>query len=119
MSIRSGIYDLLKALEADSYPIVAPQETTASYVTYSMRQEPVRTQDGISPTDVELTLNVFSNTLSDAVTLAGTMYAGLEAASGTYGARTLMVCNWIAESESYIPELDKYMITQEYQLRFA
>ena len=84
MSIRSGIYDLLKALEGDVYPIVAPQETAVSYVTYSMRQEPIRTQDGISPTDVELTLNIFSNTLSDTVTLAATIYAGLEDASGTY-----------------------------------
>jgi len=67
-----------------------------------------------------LTLNVFSNELDDVVTMCATLYSGLEGGSGTYDGETLMVCNWVAEEDGgYIPDLDKFVITQEYQLYFA
>jgi hypothetical protein len=118
MSIRSAIYDLLNDVEADVYPLFAPQETTDPYVAYSIRTEPIRTQSGIVVTDVDLTLNIYANTYDEAVTLALALYTGLENASGTYDSETLMVCNWVSESEDYIPQLDKVNITQEYQLKF-
>ena len=117
MSTRSAVYNLLKAAETDCYALVAPQETTVPYVAYSMRREPVRTQDGLTE-EVWLTLNIYANTHATCVTLAATMYSGLEGKSGTYDSRSLIICNWVSESDGYIPELDKFVITQEYQLRF-
>lgn len=119
MSIRKAVYSLLSGIEADSFPLVAQQETTDPYVVFSMRQTPTRTQDGISPVDVELRLEIYASTLSDCIALADTMYAGLEAATGTYDTENLMVCNWESESDFYIEEVKKYGMTQEYQLRFT
>jgi len=118
MSIRSAIYDLLNDVEADVYPLYAPQETTDPYVAYTMRTEPVRTQEGVALTEVSLTLEIFANTFDEAITLAASLYTGLEGASGTYDSESLMICNWTMESEDYIPNLDKINITQEYLLKF-
>lgn len=118
MSIRSGIYDLLKAVEADVYPLVTPQETDSEYVAYSMRTEPIRTQSGIQVTEVFLTLEIYANTFDSCVTLADSLFAGLENKSGSYGSKTLMVCNWVSEADNYIPDIDKFNITQEYILKF-
>jgi hypothetical protein len=119
MSIRKAIYDLLNDSEADVYPLVAPQALTDPYVVFSMRRVPTRTQDGITVNDVELTLNIYANTLSDCISLADTMNAGIEAATGTYDTETLLIGNWVSEDGGYIDDLDKYIITQEYQLRFT
>jgi len=119
MSIRKAVYALLVAAETDVFPLVAEQETTEPYVVFSMRRTPERTQDGIGPQYVDLTLEIYANTLSDCIALADTMYAGIEDASGSYDTETLMVGNWVAESDFYIDELKKYGITQEYTLTFA
>jgi len=119
MSIRAAIYDLLNDSEADVYPLVAPQGTTDPYVVYSVRRVPVRVQEGIVMEEIELTLNIFANERGDCFTLADAMYAGLEAATGTYGSETLDISNWVSETGAYIEELDKYMITQEYELKFS
>lgn len=118
MSIRSAIYTLLSGLEADSYPLFAPQETTDPYVAYSTRLAPIRTQEGVHLTEVDLTLDIYASDFDSAVALASTMYAGLEGAEGAYDDQSLMVCNWISESDSYISDLDKVNITQEYNLKF-
>ena len=122
MSIRHAIYDLLNDLEADVYPLVAPQGLTVPYVVYSMRRTPERSQDGIAVQDVELTLNIYANTLSDCIELADTMYQGLEAATGGYGSgsssETLHIANWQSEDGGHIDDPEKFIITQEYQLRF-
>ncbi len=119
MSIRAAIYSLLSGLESDTFPLVAQQETTDPYVVFSMRRSPIRTQDGVGPSEVDLTLEIYASTLSDCITLADAMYAGLEGTSGTYATETLMVCNWISEGDNYIDDLNKYWITQEYNLRFS
>lgn len=119
MSIRAAVYSLLSGVEGDVYPMVAPQEVTDPYVVYNMRMEYIRTQTGITVTDTNLTLNIYANTLSDTITLADTMSAALESASGTYATETLHICNWVAEDGFYIDELQKYAITQEYILRFT
>jgi hypothetical protein len=119
MSIRAAVYSLLSGLESDVFPLVAEQETTDPYVVFSMRLSPVRSQDGIAVNDVELTLNIYAKSFSDCVALADTIYAGMEGTSGTYATETLMICNWESESDFYIGELDKCMITQEYTLRFT
>ena len=119
MSIRKAIYDLLNDSEADVYPLIAPQGLTDPYVVFSIRMDPIRTQDGIGPWNVNLTLDIFANSLSACIGLADTMYAGVEAAAGSYDTETLLVANWISEDGDYIEELDKYMITHEYQLFFT
>jgi hypothetical protein len=119
MSIRKAIYDLLNDSEADVYPLIAPQELTDPYVVYSMRRTPVRTQDGVTVNDVELSLSIYANSLSDCIGLADTMYSGLEGTTGTYATETLMISNWNSEDGYYIEGLKKYMITQEYTLRFT
>jgi len=118
MSIRKAIYDLLNDTEADVYAMVGPQELTDPYVVYNIRINPERTQDGVGPTEAILTLNVYANTDTEAITLADSMYAGMENASGTYDNETLMVCNWTSEDGDYLEGLEKYLIIQEYQLRF-
>ena len=118
MSIRKAVYDLLNDSETDVYPFVAPQELTDPYVVFNLRRSPIRTQDGITVEEVDLSLNIFANTLSAAITLADAMYAGVEAASGSYDTETLHIANWMAEDGYYIDELQKYAITQEYTLIF-
>lgn len=119
MSIRKAVYSLLSGIEGDVFPLVAQQETTDPYVVFSMVRTPTRTQDGIGPQDVDLTLEIYASTLSDCIALADTLYAGVEAASGTYDTETLMVANWESESDNYIDDLNKYWITQTYTLRFT
>ena len=119
MSVRAAVYSLLSGLETDVFPLHSQQETTDPYVVFSMRMAPERTQSGIVRTDVDLTLEIYANSLSECISLADTMYAGLEGDSGTYATETLDICNWVAESDYYIDELKKYGITQEYQLRFT
>lgn len=118
MSIRSAIYDLLNDYEADVYPLVAPQETTDPYVVFFIRREPIRTQDGVTVNEITLTLNIYAKELDDALSLASTLYTGLEGQSGTYDSETLDVCNWTFEDGDYIESLDKFLITQEYNLKF-
>jgi len=120
MSIRKAVYDLLNDSEADVYPLIAPQELTDPYVVFSMEISPIRTQDGIAVNDVELTLDIYANSISSCITLADTMYAGIEAAAGTYDTETLHIANWVADRPGiHLADLDKYMITQEYTLRFT
>ena len=122
MSIRNGIYDLLSALEADVYPVIAPQETAVTYIVYTLRRETIRDQAGPNTYEVFLTLNIFANELDDAVAMAATMEAGLDDASGTYDGETLHVCNFVNEGGDYVVDPEgrgKYMIQQEYQLLFA
>jgi len=119
VSIRKAIYSLLSGLEADVFPLVATQEMSDPYVVYSMRGEPIRSQDGIGVKEIMLTITIYANTFSDCIALADTMYAGLEGTAGTYATETLMISNWISEDEYYIDDLKKYGITQEYQLRFT
>lgn len=119
MSIRAAIYDLLNDSEADVYPFVSPQELADPYVVFNIRMAPERVQEGTAVKEVDLTLNIFANTLELCTALAATMYAGLEDASGTYDTETLHVSNWVSEDGYYIDDLQKYVITQEYQLKFT
>jgi len=119
MSIRKAVYDLLNDSEADVYPLIAPQELKVPYVVFSLRIDPIRTQDGIGPWNVNVTLDIFANSLSATIGLADTMFAGVEAATGTYDTETLMVANLVSEDGDYLEDLDKYIITQEYQLFFT
>jgi hypothetical protein len=119
MSLRGAVYDLLNDIEADVYPLVAPQETTAPYVSYSMRIEPVRVQGAIAVNEVTLTCEIFASTRDQCLTLAALIYAGMEGKSGTYGSETLHICNWASEDEGYISELQKFIITQVYILKFT
>ena len=120
MSVRKAVYDLLNNTSTKAYPVVAPQELTDPYMTFFLRRSPVRSQDGISVEEVDLTLNIYANSFSSCVTLADSMYTALENASGSLdsGNETLHVCNWVLETDDYIESLDKILITQEYNLKF-
>ena len=118
MSIRAAVYSLLSSVESDVFPLNAEQKTTDPYVVFSMRRSPIRTQSGVGVQEVDLSLEIYANSLSACIALADTMYTGLEGASGTYATETLMVCNWLSEADNYIDDLEKYWITQEYTLRF-
>ena len=118
MSIRKAIYDLINDTTTNAFAIVSPQETTTPYATFFIRRNPVRTQDGIGPYEADLTLNIYGNTVASCVTLADSLFAGLEGAEGSYDTETLMICNWLSESDDYIESLDKILITQEYNLKF-
>ena len=119
MSIRSAVYSLLSSIEADSYPLYAPQETTDPYVVYSMRIVPILTQDFTGPDDVDLTLDIYASTFAEAVSLADTMYAAMDNASGTYSDKELMLSRFVSESDSFISGVEKVNITQEYNLKFV
>ena len=119
MSIRNAIYDLLNDTEADVYPFIAPQETTDTYVVYNIRKDPIRTQDGIGPFSVDLSLSIYDKDMDDCITLANSLASALEAAAGSYGGSTIMICNWVSEDGDFLEELKKYVITQEYQLFFT
>ena len=118
MSIRAAIFDLLNDVNANVFPLAAPQELTSAYAVYSIRSEPIRTQSGIQHHQIYLTLDIYANTRDACLTLAGSYFTGLELKSGSYSDQTLMVCNWVSESEDYIPDLKKWTISQEYELKF-
>lgn len=119
MSIRKAVYDLLNDVEADVYPFVAPQELKVPYVVYNVRLDPIRTQDGVGPYSVDVSLMIYANSFSDCVVLADAMSAGIEGATGSYDTETLMVANWVSEDGLYLDDQQKYVITQEYQLFFT
>jgi hypothetical protein len=118
MSIRSAVYSLLSGIESDVFPVFAPQETTDPYVVYTMRSEPILTQDFTGPTDVDLTLDIYASTFDECVTLADAIFASLENATGTYSGEVLMLARWVSESDNYIADVNKVNITQEYNLKF-
>jgi hypothetical protein len=119
MSIRSAIYDMMNDAEADVYPVVAPQETTDPYAVYMMRKEPVRAKQGVPVWTVFLTVEIFANTLQSCVTLADLIQTYMERQSGTYGFDTVIGSMMLSEADGgYISDLDKYNITQEYQIHF-
>jgi hypothetical protein len=119
MSVRRAVYSLLSGIEADVFPIYAPQETTDPYVVYSMRREPILTQDFSGPEDIDLTIEIYASTFDLAVSLADTIFAGLDNASGSYDDKTLLLSRWVSESDNvYIGDLEKVNITQEYNLKF-
>jgi len=118
MSIRKGIYNLLKATETDVYALAAPQELTDTYAVFSVRIEYVRSQDGVEVKEASLSLNIYANTMAACVTLADSFSAALENASGTYDSESLIVGLFLSESDDYIENLDKYVISQEYLLKF-
>ena len=119
MSIRNAIYDLLNDTEADVYPFIAPQETKVSYVVYNIRKDPIRTQDGIGPYSVDMSLAIYDKDMDDCITLADSLASDLEGAKGSYGGSTIAVCNWVSGDGDYLEELNQYVITQEYQLFFT
>lgn len=118
MSLRAAVYDLLNDVEADVYPVFAPQQTTDPYVVYTISTSPVRDQFGINMKELDLTLHIYASEFDDCVSLASSLYSGLEGASGSYGSETLRICNWESESDGYVPDLDKVIITQTYNLKF-
>jgi hypothetical protein len=119
MSIRAAIYDLLNDIESNVYPFFAPQETKAAYVVYTVRIEPTLTQDFTGPTEVTLVLYIYANDYDTCISLADTLFTGMDNASGLYDDKTLMLSRWVSEADSgYIPDLDKINITQEYNLKF-
>lgn len=118
MSIRKAVYDLLNDTEADVYPLIAPQELTDPYATFFIRIEYVRSQDGVEVKEATVTINVYANTYAQCDTLASSLRTALENASGSYDTETLMVGLFLSESDDYIENLDKYLLIQEYLLKF-
>jgi len=118
MSIRKAIYDLLNDTEADMYALAAEQETTDPYGVYSIRIEYVRTQDGATVKEASVSLNIYGSDFATAITLADSMRGAVENASGTYDTETLMVGLFQSEGDNYVPELDKYVLNQDYLLKF-
>lgn len=118
MSIRSAIFDILNDVESDVFALAAPQELAVPYAVFSVRTEPIRTQDGIIVREVYLTLDIYANDRGDCLALASSLYAGLEGKTGSYSDQTLMICNWVSEGEDFIPDLQKWNVTQEYELKF-
>jgi len=118
MSRRKAIYDLMNDVEADVYPLAAPQEITDTYAVFSTRTELVRTQDGPAVYESIVSVNIYANTIAACVTLADALHAGIENASGTYDTETLMVGLFLNESDDYLENLDKYVISQDYLLKF-
>lgn len=119
MSIRKAIYDIVDGFaDGEIYPHATPQETTALYHTYSLRLEPLRHKDG-HLTTVYLTLNSFHSDWDTLNAQAETTYTALEALTGTYQSEEIVTCVWLSEDSSYIPDLDKFIITQEYMIQFT
>lgn len=118
MSIRAAVYDLLNDVDSRVHALAAPQELTSPYAVWSVRYELIRVQGDISVYDVSLTLNMYANLRDASLTLADSFYSGLEGKSGSYSDQSLMICNMVSEAEDYIPDLDKWNVTQEYELKF-
>jgi len=118
MSIRAAIYDLLNDVDSRVHALAAPQEETNPYAVWEIRREPIRVQESIILEEITLTLNIYANLRDDALTLATSYFDGLEAKTGSYSNKTLIACTWSSESEDYISELDKWNVSQEYNLKF-
>jgi len=118
VSTRTGIYDLMNNVETDVYPVIAPQGLTDPYAVYSVRFEYIRTQDGIAIKDGYLTVDIYADKYADCGSLADTVRDNLDNQNGTYNSEVMFVAYITSEVDGYIPELDKFVITQEYVLRF-
>jgi hypothetical protein len=118
VAIRTAIYDLMNDVETDVYPVVAPQGLTDPYAVYSVRFEYLRTQDGTAVQDANMTVEIYANEYDDCGALADTIRGNVDNQDGTYNSKVLFVAYITSESDGYIPELDKFVITQEYVLRF-
>jgi hypothetical protein len=119
MSIRSAIYTLLSGLEADVFPFVAEQKTTVPYAVYFINRENIRTQDGNELYEIRLRLEIYSNDLDDAVSLASTFESDLDIKDETViDGENLMVSYLDSESDDWVESEEKYNITQEYTLKF-
>lgn len=117
-TLKVAMYDILNNAEADVYPLVAPQELTDPYAVYSSRIELVRAQGSVPIKDYYLTLNIYANVLTDAINLADAFSSVLDNLSGTFEGEELEVGLFLTESDDFIPDLDKYVITQERLFRF-
>ena len=119
MSIRGAIYTLLSGLEANSFPLVAEQETDSAYAVYFVSKEPIRSQDGNEFIEVRLRIEIYGNDYDDVEALATTFESDLDLKDETViGSETLHVSYMDNESDDYISGEDKYNITQEYTLKF-
>lgn len=118
MSIRTAIYDLMNNVETDVYPLVAPQELKVPYAVYRLSRTLIRVQEGVTANEVILLVNIYANDFSDCVALAATIEGNMEHQEGTYDSQVLIGSMLMSESDDYIPDIDKYMISQEYQLQF-
>lgn len=118
MSYRTAIYDLMNDVEADVYPLVAPQELTVPYAVYTTRREPIRVQEGVSVWTVFLTVYIYASDFSDCDNLADTIRTNMEHRAVTKGTDVIIGSMMISESDDYIQSLNKYLITQEYQIQF-
>jgi hypothetical protein len=118
MSIRAAVYDLLNDVTSQVHALAAPQELTSPYAVWSIRDEPIRVQGAIQIHNVFLTVNIYANTRDATITLASSIYTGLEGKTGSYSDQTLMICNWMGENEDYIPDLDKWTIGLDFELKF-
>jgi len=117
MSIKAALYDLMNNVETDVYPVIAPAEQSDPYAVYNWSRELIRGQDGISTYEVTLTVEIFAKDPSDCLDLAAIIEGNMEAATGTYQSTTILVSNLVSESETeYMGDMDKYGITQTYQL---
>ena len=117
MSIRAAIYDLMNNVETDVYPVKAPATVSDPYAIYDYSRELVRSQDGIKAYELEFEVRIYAEDPSDCIDLAATIEGNMEAASGTYQSKTIMVSNLQSESPvEWMGDLEKYMITQTYQI---
>ena len=108
---------MMNDAEADVYPVVAPQETSDPYAVYSIRREPVRAKGGVPVWTVFLTVEIYASTLLLCAALADNIETYMGYQSGTYGFDTVIGSMLLSEADGgYIHDLDKYNITQEYQI---
>lgn len=119
MSYRTAIYDMLNDVSANVFPLVAPQETDTTYAVYSTRLERVLSQDGVFVKTVYLTVNIYANDFSNCDQFANYIRIGVDGKKATYGTDSIDGGLLLSESDDYIPGLDKYIITQEYQIYFV
>jgi hypothetical protein len=108
----------MSGLEADVWPMVAPQGTNDPYAVYFLTREPERSQDGVELWIVRMRLECYGNDLDDVIALAAVFEADLDIKDETALTEyTLHVSYLESESDDYLHTENKFNISQEYTLK--
>jgi hypothetical protein len=118
MAIGTVIYTKLSAVEADCYPVVAPQGVQLPYITYqTVSVTPDDTKNSVSDFDKwRVQVNIFAVSQSAAETLAASCRTALDLLRATVGSVTVLDSRFDGQVDMSEPDEDYYHIAQDYIL---
>lgn len=117
--LGKAIYEIIKAVEADCYPSVAPNDATEPYVVYTIISNvPEDTKQGISELDIiRVQIDIYADEYEDAHTLAASVRSAMDRRKGTIRGNIIDNIIFDGESDMKESEAELYRVTQDYFVR--